>query len=106
MELTDWQTKAKEKVQNFQILLDELLTREYTSRDLAILFLIALLCGALIKTIVNDSLTIGFDDYKLSRNKNIVDLNVLEKKLITDGGTVATAGAVTPRGETCSEETR
>ena len=104
MELTDWQTRTKEKIQDFQILLDDLLTREYSPRELALLFLAALLCGALIKTVASSTLTIGFDDYKLSRDNRLVDLNVLEKQLFKDGGTIATASAATPHGETCSAE--
>lgn len=102
MEVAHLQAQMKEKAQKFLVLVTDLLTREYSSRDLALLFLLALLCGASIKSLVNDTLTIGFDDYTLSRNQGLVDLNALEKRLINNGGTVATATAAPPKGEVCS----
>lgn len=104
MEMIDWQEKASKKAKEAQVFAKNLLHREYASRDLALLFLVALLTGALVKSIVNDTLTIGFDDYKLSRSPNVVDLNILQKELIQNGGTLATSKEPVPRGESCSEE--
>jgi hypothetical protein len=104
MEMIDWQEKALKKAKEVRDFVVTLLHREYTPRDLALLFLLALFAGAAVKSLVNDRLTIGFDDYKLSRSENIVDLNLLQKELIENGGTLATSEEPAPRGESCPEE--
>lgn len=104
MEMINWQEKALKKAKEAWGFAESLLHREYSSRDLALLFLLALLTGAAVKSWVNDWLTIGFDDYKLSRNENLVDLNILQKELVEKGGTLATSEEPAPRGESCSEE--
>lgn len=104
MEMIDWQEKASKKARKARDFAVALLHREYTSRDLALFFLLALLAGAMVKSFVNDRFTIGFDDYKLSRNENIVDLNILQKELIENGGTLATSEEPAPRGESCPAE--
>ena len=68
-----------------------------------VLFLLALSMGVVIKSLVNDTLTIGFDDYKLSKTKAAVDLNALQKDLIKYGGSLAVSGEVPPQGESCRE---
>lgn len=104
MEMIDWREKSLKKAKEFQVFVEGFLHREYSPRDLALLFIVALLLGAFVKSIVNDTLTIGFDDYKLSRSEKIVDLNVLQKELIKNGGTLATSETPAPRGESCGEE--
>lgn len=91
-----WREKTSLFLQNF-------LKREYSPRALAFLFLFALGAGSAIKALANDSLTIGFDDYTISRSANITDLNALEKHLIQTKSTLAER-QVTPTGETCTEE--
>ena len=68
------------------------------------LFILALGTGAGIKSLVNDSLTMGFDDYRLSRSKSTIDLNILQKELIQRGGSLATSLEGVPQGEVCAEE--
>ncbi len=97
-----WQKMAQERVQKARAFWQYFSTRQYSSRTLTFLFLLALGAGVLIKSLVNDSLTIGFDDYRLSRGENRVNLNTLEKELIQNGGSEATKQAATP-GETCAE---
>lgn len=58
----------------------------------------------LIKALVNDRLTIGFDDYRLSRARNIIDLNALQKEVIRSGGTLATTEKSRPLGKSCAEK--
>ncbi|MDP2837941.1 MAG: hypothetical protein Q8O53_01520 [Candidatus Moranbacteria bacterium] len=103
MVATTWQTKAASLAQKARLWLANMKQRDYTPRDLALIFLVALCFGALIKSNLNDTLTIGFDDYKLSK-ANTVDLNALQKGLIKNGGTLATSREVPPQGETCQEE--
>jgi len=99
-----WQRKALIHAQKASTFVVGLLGREYSPRGLALLFLLALFAGASIKSLLNDSLTIGFDDYKLSRTETKVDLNTLEKDLIKQGGSLATTAETPPRGKSCFEE--
>lgn len=85
------------------ILLRSFLVREYSPRELAFLFIVALSVGAFTKSLLNDSLTIGHDDYTLSRNQGIIDLNILEKALIQK--TISSSeNSIALKGETCTEE--
>ncbi len=70
--------------------------------SLTLLFVLAVGGGALIKSLVNDTLTIGFDDYRLSHSASI-DLNTLQKDLIKNGGTLATTKQSRPIGKSCAE---
>ncbi len=76
--------------------------RDYSSRNLAILFLLAVCSGAGIKAIANDTLTIGFDDYRLASSENTLDLNRFEKESIErkNSGNVPQE---TPQGKVCAE---
>ncbi len=71
-------------------------------QNIVALFFLAVVCGFFIKTSVHDSLTIGFDDYRLSTKKDVVDLNLLQKELIQQGGSFATGERPTLQGESCS----
>ena len=75
--------------------------RRYRVHDLGLLFILALASGAGIKLLVNDRLTIGFDDYRLATTKNVIDLNRMQKELIQRGGTHREETA--PQGKTCAE---
>ena len=77
--------------------------RTYSPRDWVVLFLIAASLGAVVKSFANDRLTIGYDDYRLSPNTDTVDLNVLEKNIIANGGSFATKANSIPKGDTCTE---
>lgn len=103
MDMTDWQEKAKQLWQKAKKEGVAILKREYSPRGLAILFLLSLCVGVLTKSLLNDSLTIGHDDYTLARPEKITDLNLLEKSLIENPQTFADAPAV-PKGESCAEE--
>jgi len=70
-------------------------------QNIAVLLFLAVLSGFFIKTLVHDSLTMGFDDYRLMTKKDTVDLNLLQKELIQQGGSFATSERPALRGESC-----
>ncbi len=83
--------------------LRHIVKREFTTRSFVALFIVAFLCGVLVKSLVKDSLTIGFDDYTLARSPTL-ELNQIQKELIQKGGTLATGENNTLfKGESCSE---
>ncbi len=75
--------------------------REYTKRDLIVLFILAIILGAGLKTIATGIVTIGFEDYTLVSKETLYDLNAVQQKLIDEGGSLAGSDAA-PAG-TCSE---
>lgn len=70
-------------------------------QNIVVLFFLAIVCGFLIKTSIHDSLTIGFDDYRLTIKKDTVDLNLLQKELIQQGGSFAISERPVLQGESC-----
>lgn len=68
---------------------------------LGVIFMVALLAGMGLKTIARDSITIGFEDYKLARNGNIIDLNAVQKRVLS--GEAADLGEQALTGEQCTE---
>lgn len=70
-------------------------------QNIAVLLFCAVLSGFFIKTLVHDSLTMGFDDYRLTIKNNTVDLNLLQKELIEQGGSFATSERPVLQGESC-----
>lgn len=100
--IQEWLNKAKKIAHTGFLFGENFFKREYSRKGLVLLFLVALALGAFIKSFANNSLTMGFDDYKLSRSEKIVDLNRLQKELIQNGGTLATSEPA-PRGEVCTE---
>ncbi len=86
------------QIQNKRALLGK---RHYSVRDFFLLFILAILGGAGVKILVNDRLTIGFDDYRLASTKNVIDLNHLQKELIQKGS--SRKEATPPQGKTCTE---
>lgn len=105
MDMAEWQKNAEMRLKKTSLLVDSILKREYTPRGLALLFLVATAFGFLTKSLVHDSWTMGFDDYRLSENRITLDLNLLQKELLAKGGTLATSKTETPRGDSCSEKT-
>lgn len=97
--------QLKEKWQAWQeqvqALWQRLLAYEYSGRDLALLFLLALAIGLGIKSSLNDWLTIGFDDYRLSRAHNLTDLNLLERQLLEQGESLAAEKEPRLVGDSC-----
>jgi len=77
------------------------LYRGIASRHLLILFIVAFFLGFGIKSLIRDTVTIGYDDYTLPQPDTLVDLNTLEKELIKNG---ITQEKPVPRGDTCKEE--
>ncbi len=103
MDLAPWLAKGSRQLLRLRTILGHAATkREYTPRALAILFLIATLLGAGIKSVANDRLTIGYDDYRLTSRAGTLDLNLLEKELIRTS-TSSTERSVAPQGESCAE---
>lgn len=80
-------------------------TKDFTSRGLLLLFAFTVIAGIAVKSIANDSLTMGYDDYRLPAKAG-VDLNALQKELLKSGGSLAAGQETIPRGESCTEETR
>jgi len=70
-------------------------------QNIVVLFFFAVLSGFLIKTLVHDSLTMGFDDYRLTTKNDAIDLNLLQKELIQQGGSFATSERPALQGESC-----
>lgn len=103
--IEEWLVQAKKLVQKTILLGREYFGHERSSRGLVALFILAVFVGAVTKSLLNDSLTMGFDDYKLSRSEKIVDLNRLQEELIRNGGSLAAPETV-PKGEACVEEER
>lgn len=78
------------------------LKKEHTPRTLAILFVLAILMGATVKSAVSDTLTIGFEDYKLLPAEKLVDLNGVQKQVLGEGGSLALSGTAA-QGKACSQ---
>lgn len=81
----------------------QLSDRTLSPRDWAVLLLAGMLLGLAAKSLAHDTLTIGYDDYRLSQNGNTLDLNLLEKEIIKNGGSFATKANAIPKGDTCTE---
>jgi len=73
---------------------------EYTRRDLIVLFIVAFFVGYSFKIAAAQVITIGFDDYTLPPQETLLDLNVVQKKMIENGS--AFKSGVAP-GDACSE---
>lgn len=78
-----------------------LLVRDYSVRDLIVIFVVAACLGAGFKFVAEETITIGFDDYTLASKKTFYDLNALQQKIIDEGGSLA----VSTRGQggSCSQ---
>lgn len=70
-------------------------------QNIAVLLFLAVVSGFFLKTLVHDSWTMGFDDYRLTSKNDTVDLNVLQKELIQQGGSFATTDRPVLQGESC-----
>ncbi len=103
MDMTNWQEKIREKSVKITDWVHFLFKREYSPRGLAFLFLATLCLGAFTKSLVNDYLTIGHDDYRLTQPGKTIDFNLLEKSLIRNTETTP-ENPIIPKGETCTEE--
>lgn len=75
--------------------------REYTVRDGIILFVLAVILGATLKTAVAGTLTIGHDDYRLRSPESIIDIGALQKEMIRKGGSMSVDEA--PSRASCSQ---
>lgn len=75
----------------------------FSPRALAILFIVAFIVGVGVKSLLNNVLTIGYEDYTLKGSENALDLNLIQKNLIEKGEALAVGENVTPSGEVCSE---
>lgn len=73
------------------------------TRGLVVLFLLSLLIGAAIKTSVNHTLTIGFQDYLLMPPEKLVDLNTVQKEVLRSGGSLSLSKSSVSRGQVCSQ---
>lgn len=74
---------------------------EYTRRDFITFFVVALFLGMGIKSLAIQTITIGFEDYKLAPKETLYDMNLVQQKVI-DQGSVSLKND--PRkGGVCSE---
>ena len=103
MKMTDWQKYVAEMTKKTLEKASSLFHREYTPRGLALLFLLAAALGFATKSLLRDSLTIGYDDYRLSDSRLTVDLNRLQQELLSRGGSLSTDEAPLPKGDSCSD---
>lgn len=58
---------------------------EYTRRDFIAFFVVALFLGMGIKSIAIQTITIGFEDYKLAPKETLYDMNLVQQKVINQG---------------------
>lgn len=102
MEMAPWQKSVQEdmakRLASFRLLLE----RPSAPRIFVMLFIIALCIGAATKLLVRDSLTIGYDDYRLSSSPNTLDLNRIQKDVIRNGGSLAVNEKSVPTGQSCT----
>lgn len=59
-----------------------MLKLDYVNYNLIILFALAFVIGAAIKTVASETITMGFDDYKLAPKEMLYDLNAMQKKFM------------------------
>lgn len=88
--------------QKISLWTEQFLIQVNTRRDFLVIFVIALCLGASVKMLARDTVTIGYSDYTLPRDTAIVNLNLLEKELIRNGGSRISKEPV-PTGEVCSD---
>lgn len=79
-----------------------LVRRDFSRRDLVILFFVAFLVGVFFKQSAREFFTIGYEDYKLTEASTLYDLNQVEQTLLENGGTLAVSQSRT--GLACMEE--
>lgn len=90
-------------IKKVSLWIEQFLTQRVNARrDFLIIFIVALCLGATAKMLVRDTMTIGYSDYTLPRDTAIVDLNLLEKELVRNGGSRSPTEPV-PTGEVCSD---
>lgn len=63
---------------------------EYSTRSLVVIGIIAILFGIVLKILSANTFTIGFQDYTLAPAEKIIDLNVVQHRLLLEGGSLAT----------------
>lgn len=102
--MTDLKQAFFEKLRGIQGATRNFLSRERTHQELMILFLVAVVFGFTLKSLVRDSITIGFDDYRLVESSRLVDLNLLQKEVLKNDGALATKKTAVASGATCSEQ--
>lgn len=102
--MTDLKQALLEKWRGIQGTTRNFLSRKRTHQELMLLFLVAAVFGFTLKSLVRDSITIGFDDYRLVENSRLVDLNLLQKEVLENDGALATKKTVAASGATCSEQ--
>ncbi len=103
METPDWWKKWRSLAQKTVLGSGTFANHRVNSlRDYFVVGIIALCFGVVVKVLVHGTLTIGYNDYTLSRDQGIIDLNTLEKHIIARGGIAASVASV-PSGDTCSD---
>ena len=105
-----WATKVRERAKdlfhylqsNVRRTVRNTLKRDFTVRGIALFFLFALILGVAIKSLASERFTIGYQDYLLPPAETLVDLNLVQKQVLGQGGSLSPAATVTP-GEKCTE---
>lgn len=59
-----------------------MLKLDYINYNLIILFALAFVLGTAIKVVASETITIGFDDYKLAPKEKLYDLNTMQRKFM------------------------
>jgi|GEM_PF-6013345 len=99
-----YQPKLRNGVSSLRKKGSNFIKSEHSWRNFALLFLLALGTGVAIKSLANNSLTMGYNDYRLTKGETI-DLSALQKELIKNGGNNATKARDAADGEMCEEVT-
>lgn len=63
--------------------------RDFTLRDIALLFFLGFFVGIVFKTSLHNVLTIGFEDYRLTDSRTLVDFNQVQSDILAKGGSLA-----------------
>ena len=74
-----------------------IIRRQYTTRDLIMFFILAMMLGAGIKAVAAETVTIGFEDYTLAPAATLYDLNALEQRFIDEGTAISRNSAAQVR---------
>ncbi|OGI21512.1 MAG: hypothetical protein A2808_00545 [Candidatus Moranbacteria bacterium RIFCSPHIGHO2_01_FULL_55_24] len=76
--------------------------RDFTARELLILFACGLIVGTGIKLFAEKSFTIGYSDYTVAGTAERYDINALQEELALDGSVAPSDAA--PAGPMCEKE--
>lgn len=98
-----WQYKGYEYWEKLHRKTRALLRWNLSQKKLIFLFIIAFFLGFSVKSLVHESLTIGYDDYRLVRNTSILDLNLVQQETLRDNQSLSSQKITIEPGASCSD---